>query len=167
MFLPVLPQGSSRPEPSIASDRERSAEPGAGPSSAQTRSVGQFHGIFTVSDCTQGRKGVAGRYQDGMNMSQGSYSSLLRLRSLVNLALVGLAMATAACAAQPTPPPVAAAPPSQAFQQASSPGAAEAQADDDVVFVDREHKEPTTHQDATPVTSLHADQPTARPVPHN
>jgi hypothetical protein len=82
--------------------------------------------------------------------------------------LTGLfAVASAACASAPTPPPVAAAPPSQAFQQASSPGAAEAQGDDGVVFVDQERKEPTTHLDSTPVTGLHADSKTTRPSPKN
>ncbi len=83
------------------------------------------------------------------------------LRGLAALALV----TTAAFAAQPTPPPVAAAPPSRAFEQASTPGVAEAQGPDDgVVFVDQERKDPKlNHEDSTPVTSLHAESGTARP----
>lgn len=94
-----------------------------------------------------------------MNMSLTTHSSLRMLLAGV------FAVASAACASQPTPPPVAAAPPSQAFQQAASPGAAEAQGDDGVVFVEQDHKEPTTHEDSTPVTSLHADQQATRPAP--
>lgn len=96
-------------------------------------------------------------------MSLFSHPSLSTLR----LSLAGLALSTAACAAQPTPPPAAAAPPSQAFQQASTPGAAEAQGPDDVIFVEQDRKEPTTHQDQTPVTSLHSDSQTTRPQPKN
>jgi hypothetical protein len=97
-----------------------------------------------------------------MNMSLTTHSSL---RMLVAGAF---AVATAACASAPTPPPVAAAPPSQAFQQASSPGAAEAQGTDDgVVFVSQDRKDPATHQDSAPATSLHADQQAARPSPKN
>jgi hypothetical protein len=96
-----------------------------------------------------------------MNMSLTTHSSL---RMLVAGAF---AVASAACASAPTPPPAAAAPPSQAFAQASSPGAAEAQGDDGVVFVEQDRKEPTTHQDSGPVTGLHADTQTARPNPKN
>jgi len=95
-----------------------------------------------------------------MNMSLTAHSSL---RMLVAGAF---AVATAACASAPTPPPAAAAPPSQAFQQAASPGAAEAQgADDGVVFVSQDRKDPSTHQDSAPATSLHAESQTARPAP--
>ena len=98
-----------------------------------------------------------------MNMSLTAHSSL---RMFVAGAF---AAATAACASAPPPPAAAAAPPSQAFQQASSsPGAAEAQGNDDgVVFVSQDRKDPSTHEDTTPVTSLHADQQTARPAPKN
>ena len=92
-------------------------------------------------------------------MSLTSHSSLL-------LAVASaLALSAAACASAPTPPPAAAAPPSQAFQQASSVGVTEQQPTDDVVFVPQEHKEMTTHEDATPVTPLRADPQTARPTP--
>ena len=93
----------------------------------------------------------------------------LAAHSSLRLLLAGaFAVASAACASQPPPPPVAAAPPSQAFAQAaSSPGAAEAQGADGVVFVDQDRKEPTTHEDSTPVTGLHADTQTARPTPKN
>jgi hypothetical protein len=92
-----------------------------------------------------------------MNMSLTTHSSL-------RLLMAGaFAVASAACASAPTPPPAAAAPPSNAFAQAASPGAAEAQGDDGVVFVDQGRKDPTTHTD-TPATGLHADTQTARPV---
>ncbi len=93
--------------------------------------------------------------------------SLAAHSSLRLLLAAALAVASAACASQP-PPPAAAAPPSQAFAQAaSSPGAAEAQGDDGVVFVDQDRKEPTTHEDSAPATGLHADTQTARPTPKN
>jgi hypothetical protein len=95
-----------------------------------------------------------------MNMSLTTHSSLRILAAGV------FAVASAACASQPTPPPPAVAP-TQAFQQAASPGAAEAQGDDGVVFVSQDRKDPSTHEDTTPVTSLHADQQTARPTPKN
>jgi hypothetical protein len=90
-------------------------------------------------------------------------------RSILPALVAGLALGTAACASQPPPPAAAATPPSEAFQRAAaSPGAAESQgADDDIVFVDQQRKDPATHEDATPVTSLHADPQTARPTPHN
>jgi hypothetical protein len=98
-----------------------------------------------------------------MNMSLTTHSSL---RMFVAGAF---AVATAACASAPPPPAAAVAPPSQAFQQASSsPGAAEAQGSDDgVVFVSQDRKDPSTHQDSAPATSLHADPQTARPAPKN
>lgn len=93
-------------------------------------------------------------------------------RSCLRLTFAGATALLAACASQPTPPPVAAAPPSQAFQQASTPGVTARQGDngdngdngdDGVVFVEQDHKSPTVHGDDTPVTSLHADEQTARP----
>jgi hypothetical protein len=90
-----------------------------------------------------------------MNMSHfSSKSSLLALAA-------ALALGAAACASQPTPPPVAAAPPSEAFQQASGGGvtAPQPQGDDGIVFVEKEHKDITPHEDqGAPATSLHADQ---------
>ena len=89
-------------------------------------------------------------------MSLFSHSSLLVLAG-------ALAIGSAACASAP-PPAAAAAPPTQAFQQASSPGAAEQQGADGVVFVgNQDRKEPTTHEDGAPATGLHADTQTARP----
>jgi hypothetical protein len=93
-----------------------------------------------------------------MNMSLTTHSSL---RMLVAGAF---AVASAACASAPPPPAAAAAPPPNAFAQAASPGAAEAQGDDGVVFVDQGRKDPTTHQDSAPATGLHADSQTTRPA---
>jgi len=56
-------------------------------------------------------------------------------------------------------------PPSNAFDQAAGKGATNAQppSDDGVVFVEQEHKEPTTHGDDSPATPLQANPQTARP----
>jgi hypothetical protein len=58
-------------------------------------------------------------------------------------------------------------PPTNAFDQAAGKGATNAQppSEDDVVFVEKEHKEPTTHGDEAPVTPLQANKQTARPKP--
>ena len=84
--------------------------------------------------------------------------------SLRLLLAVAAASGAVACASAPTPPPVAVTPPSHAFQMASSPGVAEQQGTDDVVFVEQSHKDPATHDDAVPATSLHAESGTARPA---
>lgn len=88
----------------------------------------------------------------------------LKSHSFLLPVMAGLfAMSAVACAASPTPPPAPAAPPTQAFQQASS-GATEMQGSDDgIVFVEQERKEPKTHQDDAPITSVKADSKTARP----
>ena len=78
--------------------------------------------------------------------------------SLLSLA-AALALGAAACASQPTPPPVAAAPPSQAFQQAAGGVTAPQAPEDGVVFVEKEHKEMTPHDDqGAPATGLKMDQ---------
>jgi hypothetical protein len=88
-----------------------------------------------------------------MNMSHSSHSSLLKL------CVLALAVAPLACASAPTQPPAAAAPPAQAFQQASGGVTApQGNPDDGVVFVDKERKEPQTHEDGTPVTNLHPEK---------
>ncbi len=85
-------------------------------------------------------------------MSLNSHSSLRFVFA------AALAISAAACASATPPPAAPAAPPAQAFQQASSPGATEMQAPEEgVVFVSQEHKTMPTHEDDTPVTSLHAD----------
>jgi hypothetical protein len=88
-----------------------------------------------------------------MNMSHFASHSLLAMAA-------ALALGAAACASHPTPPPVAAAPPSEAFQQAAGGVTApQPPGDDGIVFVEREHKELTPHEDqGAPATSLHADQ---------
>jgi hypothetical protein len=103
-----------------------------------------------------------------MHMSLSSHHAHTFLRSLTLVAGIGLSVTTAACASSPTPPPAAAAqPPSSAFDQAAGKGATNAQppGDDGVVFVDQDHKDPTTHSDDTPVTPLQATTQTARPKP--
>jgi hypothetical protein len=93
-----------------------------------------------------------------MNMYHfSSQTSLLALAA-------ALALGAAACASQPTPPPVAAAPPAEAFQQASGGGGVTApQGDEGFMFVEKEHKDVTPHEDqGAPATSLHAD-PSAKP----
>ena len=55
-------------------------------------------------------------------------------------------------------------PPANAFDQAAGKGATNIQPpSDDVVFVEQEHKEPTTHESDAPATSLQANPQTARP----
>jgi hypothetical protein len=91
-----------------------------------------------------------------MNMSVFSHSSLLAV-------VAALAVGATACASAPPPAP-AAAPPSNAFQQAATPGVAEQQGDDGVVFVNnQDRKDPSTHTDDAPVTGLKADSKTGRP----
>ncbi len=77
--------------------------------------------------------------------------------SLLRSLLLAPAFALVACASSPTPPPQPAAPPAQAFQQAAG-GVTEQQAnpDDGVVFVEKEHKDPTLTHD-TPATPVKAD----------
>jgi len=100
-----------------------------------------------------------------MHMSLSSHHAHTFLRSLTVLAALGLSVTTAACASSPTPPPAMAEPPSNAFDQAAGKGATNAQppSEDGVVFVEQEHKEPTTHGDEAPATPLQANPQTARP----
>jgi len=99
-----------------------------------------------------------------MHMSLSSHHAHTFLRSLTFLAALGLSVTTAACASSPTPPPAVAEPPANAFDQAAGKGATNAQPQgDDVVFVEPEHKEPTTHDGDAPATPLQANPQTARP----
>ncbi len=101
-----------------------------------------------------------------MHMSLSSHNAHTSLRLLGLLLGLGLSVTTAACASSPTPPPVVAEPPSNAFDQAAGKGATNAQPpSDDVVFVEKDHKEPSTHGDDQPVTPLQANTQTARPKP--
>jgi hypothetical protein len=85
------------------------------------------------------------------------------------LSLIGIsafALASAACASHPAPPPAApTAPPAAAFKQAAG-GVTEAQPspDDDVVFVEKEHKDPKTYGDSAPPATLQPEK-SARPQP--
>ena len=57
-------------------------------------------------------------------------------------------------------------PPSNAFDQAAGKGATNAQPpSDDVVFVDQDHKDPTTHDADQPATPMQRNTQTARPKP--
>jgi hypothetical protein len=101
-------------------------------------------------------------------MSLSSHHAHTFLRPLTLLVAIGLSVTTAACASSPTPPPVAAEPTSNAFDQAAGKGATNVQppSEDGVVFVEQEHKEPTTHGDeGAPATPLQANPQTARPNP--
>jgi hypothetical protein len=99
-----------------------------------------------------------------MHMSTSSHHAHTFLRSLTALVAIGLSVTTAACASSPTPPPATVAPPSDAFNQAAGKGATNAQPpSDDVVFVDQDHKDPSTHDSDQPVTPLQANTQTARP----
>ncbi len=101
-----------------------------------------------------------------MHMSLSSHHAHTFLRSLTALVAIGLSVTTAACASSPTPPPATVAPPSDAFDQAAGKGATNAQPpSDDVVFVEKEHKDPSTHGDDQPVTPLQRNTQTARPKP--
>lgn len=101
-----------------------------------------------------------------MHMSLSSHHAHTFLRSLTVLAALGLSVTTAACASSPTPPPATVAPPSDAFDQASGKGATNAQPpSDDVVFVEQDHKDPTTHDSDQPATSMQRNTGTARPKP--
>jgi hypothetical protein len=103
-----------------------------------------------------------------MNMSHSSRPFLslgFAARLAGPAAVLALALAPLACASQPTPAPAApSAPPAAAFQQASGGVTApQASPDDSVVFVEQEHKEPTTHEDSAPATSLKADPSAGTP----
>jgi hypothetical protein len=101
-----------------------------------------------------------------MHMSLSSHHAHTFLRSLTALVAIGVSVTTAACASSPTPPPATVAPPSDAFDQAAGKGATNAQPpSDDVVFVEKDHKDPTTHDGDQPVTPLQANTQTARPKP--
>lgn len=101
-----------------------------------------------------------------MHMSLSSHHAHTFLRSLTALVAIGLSVTTAACASSPTPPPVVAEPPSNAFDQAAGKGATNAQPpSDDVVFVDQDHKDPSTHGDDQPATSMQRNTQTSRPKP--
>jgi len=83
--------------------------------------------------------------------------------SLLKLTLFGglLALAPAACASQTTPP---AASPATEAGQSTGPGVTEQQAPQDgIVFVDREHKDPTTHEDTSPVTKVTPNASAGKP----
>ena len=99
-----------------------------------------------------------------MHMSLSSHHAHTFLRSLTVLVAIGVSVTTAACASSPTPPPAVAEPSTNAFDQAAGKGATNAQPpSDDVVFVEQEHKEPTTHDGDSPATPLQANPQTARP----
>ena len=101
-----------------------------------------------------------------MHMSLSSHHAHTFLRSLTALVAIGLSVTTAACASSPTPPPATVAPPTDAFDQAAGKGATNSQPpSDDVVFVEQEHKDPSTHSDDQPVTPLQRNTQTARPKP--
>lgn len=83
------------------------------------------------------------------------------------LGISALALASAACASHPAPAAAApSAPPATAFEQAAG-GVTEAQQpspDDDVVFVEKEHKDPKTYGDSAPATTLQPEK-SAHPQP--
>ena len=82
------------------------------------------------------------------------------------LGISALALASAACASHAAPPPAApSAPPATAFEQAAG-GVTEAQPspDDQVVFVEKEHKDPKTYGDSAPETTMQPEK-AAHPKP--
>jgi hypothetical protein len=76
-----------------------------------------------------------------------------------------LAFCAAACASQVAPPPAAAAPPAEAFQRASGGiTAPQPSPDDEVMFVEKEHKVIEPHEDqGAPATNLQPEPSAARP----
>jgi hypothetical protein len=88
------------------------------------------------------------------------HSSREAALSSIKLSLISGLLMAAACASRPAAAPATESS-SAALTQAST-GVAEQQASqqpapDDIVFVEREHKEPATHDDAAPATSLRVE----------
>jgi hypothetical protein len=88
-----------------------------------------------------------------------SHFTHFNLSTSAKLTLIAALLTTSACAARPAAP--AAAAPTAAAPAETGSGVAEQQPPpngEDFVFVTKDHKDPTTHDDAAPATSLHADQ---------
>jgi hypothetical protein len=79
------------------------------------------------------------------------------LYTSTKLALSAGLLITAACAARPAAP-AAAAPTATPAQTGSGITEQQPPQSEDFVFVEKDHKDPATHDDTAPATSLHADQ---------
>jgi hypothetical protein len=85
----------------------------------------------------------------------------MRSRFSVTLSAIFALLVPAACASRPAAMPATESSPSTALTSAGT-GVAEEQPSpqppaDDIVFVEKEHKEPATRDGAAPATSLHVE----------